>query len=143
MKFYTGYGDAGIKGIMFQEILKKKRLQVNKKNVSLSSISFLETGKKVVYATDTRPCKAAEKNAANADLLIHEATYTEALKAFAKDRKHSTAGEAATIAKNAHVKRLILFHISARYKDTKGLLEEARKTFKNTEIANDGLEIVL
>ena len=134
---------AGIKGIMFQEILKKKRLQVNKKNVSLSSISFLETGKKVVYATDTRPCKAAEKNAANADLLIHEATYTEALKAFAKDRKHSTAREAATIAKNAHVKRLILFHISARYKDTKDLLEEARKTFKNTEIANDGLEIVL
>lgn len=134
---------AGIRGIMFQEILKKKTLRVNKKNVSLGSISFLETGKKIIYATDTRPCKTTEKSAAGAELLIHEATYTNALKAFAKERKHSTAAEAATIAKNAHAKKLILFHISARYKNTGDLLDEARRVFKNTEVANDGFEITL
>ncbi len=134
---------AGIKGKMFQELLKKKSLKIYNKEIKLKDISYIKKGKKIAYATDTRPCKITEKKAANADILIHEATYADSLKTFAKQRKHSTTVEAANIANNAHVKMLILFHISARYKNTSKLLDETKAIFKNAEIAKDGLKIIL
>lgn len=72
------------------------------------------------------------------DLLYHEATFTEALKDWAKNTFHSTAMEAAEIARLSNAGKLILGHFSARYKDTAPLLEEARSVFPNTEAAEDG-----
>jgi ribonuclease Z len=72
------------------------------------------------------------------DLLYHEATFTEEMKEWAKNTYHSTAREAAEIAKMANAGKLILGHFSARYKDDSSFLEEARAVFPNTVAAEDG-----
>lgn len=72
------------------------------------------------------------------DLLYHEATFTEELKDWAKNTLHSTAREAAEIAKMANARKLILGHFSARYKTVTPFLEEARAVFSNTVAAEDG-----
>ncbi len=94
-------------------------------------------GRKVVYTGDTRPCERVVEIARNADLLIHDASFTSELDDWAKETKHSTAREAAEVARKAGVKRLILTHISARYKDPTPLLEEAKEVFESVEVAED------
>lgn len=74
----------------------------------------------------------------NIDLLYHEATYADDGKKRAKETGHSTARQAAEIAKKAEVKKLILGHFSNRYKKLDILQNEARQEFKNTELATDG-----
>ncbi len=133
----------GIKGTMFSQLERGETLTINKKRVKLKDVTHLEKGKRVVYATDSRPAATTVSAAKNADLLIHEATYSNELKDFASKRKHSTAMEAAEVAKKADVKQLILFHPSARYKDTGVLVKEARSVFKNTRMAMDGMKIHL
>lgn len=100
-------------------------------------------GRKIVYTGDTRPIRALAKLAKNADLLIHEATLGDELKERADEDGHSTPSEAAEIAKEAKVKRLILTHLSARYKKPDTLLEQARKTYKNVTVAEDFMRIEL
>ncbi len=100
-------------------------------------------GKVVAYCTDTRPCEAAVELARNADLLIHEATFTSDLAAEANDYGHSTAAEAAEIARKAGARRLLITHFSSRYQDVTPLLEEARAIFPDTTLAQDLMEIEL
>jgi ribonuclease Z len=133
----------GIKGKVFSEITKKGHATINGKRVTLASVTTKEKGKKIVYVTDTKPCKATQTAAAGANLLIHEATYAEKYKEQAEERGHSTALQVAKMAKAAKVNMLVLTHISARYKDPKELLDEARSVFKNTAIAEDGMAIEL
>jgi len=94
-------------------------------------------GRSVVYCTDTRPCESAVTLARGANVLIHESTYDATLSAEAKARDHSTAAEAATVAREAEVERLILTHISPRYESSDTLVEEARAIFPSTEAASD------
>lgn len=94
-------------------------------------------GRRIVYATDTRPCAATIELARGADVLIHESTYADDMAVEAVERLHATAAEAADVARQAGVGRLILTHISPRYGDTATLLDEARRIFPETEIASD------
>ncbi|WP_375583608.1 ribonuclease Z [Cyclobacterium xiamenense] len=73
-----------------------------------------------------------------ADLLYHESTFMEAEKDRAKQTKHSTGKEAAEIAKEAAVKRLLLGHYSVRYSNLQPLLEEAREVFPNSFLSEEG-----
>lgn len=98
-------------------------------------------GRKIVYATDTRPCHAVEILADGADVLIYEATLDDSLIVKANDNYHSTPIQGAAIAKRARVQKLILTHISGRYSNTKDFLKKARKIFPNTYIAEDLMEI--
>ncbi|MEM2393667.1 MAG: ribonuclease Z [Candidatus Bathyarchaeia archaeon] len=98
-------------------------------------------GRKIVYTGDTRPFEDLVEFAANADLLIHDATLDDELAERAMEDGHSTPSQAAEIAKRAKAKRLVLTHISARYKDASVLLNQARKIFKNTIVAEDFLRI--
>jgi ribonuclease Z len=100
-------------------------------------------GRKIVYSGDTRQSENLVKLAENADLLIHEATFDDELTERAVEDGHSTPSMAAETAKKAGVKRLVLTHISARYKDANLLLEQARKVFSNTDIAQDFLRLEL
>jgi len=99
------------------------------------------SGRKIVYTGDTRPFKGFAKFAAGADLLIQDATLDDELAETAEEDGHSTPSQAAKNAKKAKVKQLILTHVSARYKDTSILLEQAQKTFKNTQVAEDFMKI--
>ena len=77
------------------------------------------------------------------DLLYHEATFKDADAARAHETFHSTAKEAATIARDAEVKRLLIGHYSARYEDPLPLKQEAVKIFPETTLAKEGMKISL
>ncbi|MBK7784557.1 MAG: ribonuclease Z [Gemmatimonadetes bacterium] len=99
-------------------------------------------GRKVVISGDTRPVPALRDAAKGADLLVHEATFSQEDAARARETGHSTAQEAAAIARDAEAKRLVLTHISPRYsREAPELVAEARAVFPNTQIARDGMEI--
>ncbi len=77
------------------------------------------------------------------DLLYHEATFAEDKKKEAKEKFHSTAKQAAMIAKAADVRELLIGHFSARYKDVSPLLMEAQSIFPNTRAAEDGITYMI
>jgi ribonuclease Z len=131
----------GIKGEMFKELLKNKQITIRKRKIKLSEITFNESGKKIAYATDTRPSSSTVAAAKGADVLILESTYADSEKRLAKERHHSTATESASIAKKAKAKRLVLVHLSARYRTADQILKEAKKVFANTDVAKDGFVI--
>ena len=95
------------------------------------------------YCSDTMYYPALCDFIKGSDLLYHEATFAKDSEALAKKTKHSTAEQAALIAKKADVKMLMLGHYSARYTDLKLLLDEAKLVFDNTVLADDGLKINL
>ncbi len=151
-------------GYFFKEKPKKRRLikEVLPENLSLLTIAALKDGKDILdddgrvliknedvtlppkinrtfaYCTDTAYLEAIIPQIANADLLYHESTFLSDLKARATETYHSTCAEAATIAKKANVKKLIIGHFSSRYKDLSPLLEEARTIFPETSLAIEG-----
>ncbi|MGB9703453.1 MAG: ribonuclease Z [Candidatus Micrarchaeia archaeon] len=131
----------GIKGKMFKELLEKRSIKVGNKTIKLEEVSYVKKGKKIAYVADTSFLPKIVDFVKDSDLLIHEATYSKNEEELAKKRKHSTAEDAAKIAKLARVKKLLLFHISNRYRDPKILEKEARKIFKNSFLAYDGMKI--
>lgn len=91
------------------------------------------------YCSDTAYDERIIPHITGVDLLYHEATFTQADAARATKTGHSTALQAATIASKANAKKLILGHFSARYRNNKELLDEAKQIFGNTILANEGL----
>ncbi|NPA99702.1 MAG: MBL fold metallo-hydrolase [Crenarchaeota archaeon] len=111
-----------------------------------SSYGFVintRNNKKIVYTGDTRPCKSIVENAANADVLIHEATFTSDMAYEAHEQGHSTALDAATAASEANAKLLVLTHISARYDDPLVLLRDASRVYYSVVVAEDRMVIYL
>ncbi len=93
-------------------------------------------GRKLVYSGDTRPCEALRIAAHRADVLVHEATFAEEERERAAQTGHSTAAQAATVARDAEVTLLALNHFSTRYPP--GLLrDEAREIFPRTVLPRD------
>lgn len=95
------------------------------------------SGRKIVYTGDTMPFKGFAEFATGADLLIHDATLDDKLSERAAEDGHSTPSQAAENARKAKVHQLILTHISARYDDANILLDQAKKIFKATKVAED------
>ncbi len=99
-------------------------------------------GRTIVISGDTRPCAATLEASRNADLLVHEATFGDEEAERAVETGHSTAREAAQVAREAGVRRLLLTHFSARYsRDASELDREARTVFTETLIGKDGMEL--
>lgn len=99
-------------------------------------------GRKVVYTGDCVPCEQTVELAQGADVLVHESTYANDF-ADANKHGHSTAAQAAFIAKAAKVRTLFLTHISPRYTNAKPLVDEARKIFPEAYEARDLLQVVV
>jgi ribonuclease Z len=101
-------------------------------------------GRRVAVTGDTRPCAATAEAARGADLLVHDATFGDAEEARAAETDHSTARQAARIAREAGAKRLVLTHLSTRYdREPETLLEQAKEEFPEVEVARDGLVMEL
>jgi ribonuclease Z len=99
-------------------------------------------GRTVVYTGDTRPADAVREISRGADLLVHEATFSSEEAARAVETGHSTAREAAEIARSAGVRELILTHISPRYsREAPELLAEASAVFPSVRVAKDGMRV--
>lgn len=112
------------KEILSQEVLGEKR-----------------PGKKIGISGDTMPTKELEEFFSKCDYLVFDSTFLDEEKQKAQDTSHSTAKQAATLAKNANVKNLILTHFSARYKDEVGHLQEAQEIHNSVVTAKDLLEL--
>ena len=93
-------------------------------------------GRKIVYSGDTAPCQAVEVLAEGADVLVHEATFLSDERARASDTGHSTAAQAAELARDAGVRLLALTHLSTRY-FPREIRDEARAVFPNTVVPRD------
>jgi ribonuclease Z len=94
-------------------------------------------GRKLVYSGDTKPSKRIIKLAEGADVLIHDCTLDASHRDLASNFGHSTAEEAAKVARAAGVGMLFLVHFSPRYDETSALEKEAAAIFKNTRAAED------
>ena len=130
-------------GPMFSRLQRGEHVTVNGRVIMPSEvIGPGRPGRKIVYSGDTRPCESIARESTDADLLIHDGTLADELHEWALETKHTTAGEAASLAKQAKVKQLVLTHISSRYsEDTGPLLQDAGKVFKNVRVAQELMEI--
>ncbi len=102
-------------------------------------------GNKITYSGDTRPCEEMIMFAKDSTILIHESTFIEKQAQNALDYGHSTARDAAYVARESNSAKLIITHISTRYGEEYAqiMLNEAIQTFENTQLAEDYMEITV
>ena len=102
-----------------------------------------EPPRSYAYCSDTMCLKSILPQIKGVDLLFHEATFAQCDAARAKETFHTTAIQAAELAREAEVKQLVIGHFSARYEDENILLKEAKSVFDNTLLAKENLKITL
>lgn len=131
----------GVKpGAIYKEIKEGKKVYLEDGTI-LDGNEFVgpvKKGRIISVGGDTRICRGSEKLAENADILIHEATFSQEDYELAYNHYHSTMVETAVVAKKGNVKLLLLTHISSRYQNNREhLLLEARKHFSNSYVVED------
>jgi ribonuclease Z len=131
----------GIQGPMVRDLQNEGFLIIDGQKVSLDSVSKIRKGDALAIVIDTRRCQNAIDIARDAKILLCESTYLDEHRELAYKHFHLTAKEAATIAKEANVKKLILTHFSARYQFLKEFEIEAKAIFPNTFVAKDLLTL--
>ena len=129
-------------GKMWQELQNGNSVEIDGKVIESSQVTGEKRpGKKIGISGDTRPTEKLEKFFQDSDYLSFDCTFSFDLQDRAVETNHSTAKEAAELAKKANVKNLILTHFSARYNDESVLLNEAKEIHESTIAAKDLLEI--
>jgi ribonuclease Z len=130
-------------GPHLRKLKEGKEIKYKGKAVKPDDVTYLVKGKKITYVADTAACENCVKLAKNADLLISESVYAGKLQEKAEDYRHLTAKDAAMMASQADVDKLVLTHFSQRYKTVDELEEEAKIHFPNTTCAFDFMKIKL
>jgi ribonuclease Z len=128
---------AGVRGPQVRKLIAEGSLEVDGRTVRLEDVSLPRPGQVFAFVMDTRMCKNAVELARGADMLVCESTYLHCDAELAHDHGHLTAVEAATIARDAGVRRLVLTHFSQRYTDTDAFVAEAREIHPDTVAARD------
>jgi ribonuclease Z len=129
-------------GPLWHDLQMGKEIKIGSKTVKPSDIlGEKRPGKKIGISGDTRPTRILEEFFKDCDYLSFDCTFSDELKEKAIETYHSTAKEAAMLAKKANVANLILTHFSARYKDESVLLQEAKQIHNSVIPAKDLLEI--
>ncbi|MEK6938632.1 MAG: ribonuclease Z [Nanoarchaeota archaeon] len=111
------------------------------KKIKSSEVAYEVKGKKISYIADTLPCAGANKLAKDADLLISEGTHLSEIEDKAEKYMHLTIKDAALIASQNNAKKLVITHLSQRYKSVSEVVDEARLYFDNSIIASDFMRI--
>ena len=122
------------------KLAEGKDITWKNKKISASKATYMQPGKKLTYIIDSAYAENLIDFSKNSDLLVCESTFTSDLKSEAKEYGHMTSADAATIAKKAKAKKLVITHFSQRYKTSDDLLKEARKIFPNTTAAKDFMQ---
>ena len=130
----------GLAGMKLKEIKEKGKIKVKNKIVKLEQVAKRRVGRKIVYSGDTMPCKELFEFSREADLMIHDGTFAEPISI---ERPHSSALETAKLAKKYKIKKLVLTHLSRRYKTSDEVLRIAKSVFDNTVVASDMMRIIL
>lgn len=131
----------GLEGEVLGELQQGKDVSVNGKKVRSEDVTYPVLGKSVSYVTDTQECDGANELARDVDVLILEGTLLDNLKKNARRTKHLTVKEAALIASKNNAKKLIVTHISQRYKSSADIISEAREYFDDAIVAEDFMKI--
>ncbi len=126
-------------GPQLSEIKSAGSVKIQNKIISLSQISKITLGRKFAYSGDCLPTEEFFHASAGADLLIHDGTFVEPV----EGRAHAAVADVAALAKKYSVKKLVLVHLSHRYKDEKQTLAAAKKVFKNSIVGKDGMKVIL
>ena len=108
---------AGVAGPDVGRLQREGALDVGGRTVRLAEVSVPRPGQRVAFVMDTRLCDAVFALADGADLLVVESTFLDEDAVLARDHGHLTARQAATVAAECGVRRLVLTHFSQRYPD--------------------------
>ncbi len=128
----------GIRGEDFAKLEAGESVQIGDRTIAPSDLQGpARPGRSIVYTGDTAPADAVRILSDHATVLIHEATTLAELEGQTNEWGHSSAHQAATIARDANVGTLILTHFSSRYPEVEPFEEEARAIFPNTIAARD------
>ncbi len=131
-------------GPMFRRLQQGRPVTIRGRRIEPRDVlGPVRAGRKVVYSGDTKPSPRIVELARDADVLIHDCTLDSSHSTLASDFGHSTAAEAARVAKEAGVGMLFLVHLSPRYESHDVLEEEARSIFSNSKVAEDLSEYVV
>ncbi|MEK6916281.1 MAG: ribonuclease Z [Nanoarchaeota archaeon] len=128
-------------GPLLGKLQENKEIKWNNIVVLPKDATFVVKGKKIAIVLDTMLCNGVYALAKDADVLISEASYTSELEEKAEEYNHLTAKQAALAASQSNVEKLVLTHLSQRYKTPEKVLEEASTIFKKTIIAHDFMKI--
>jgi ribonuclease Z len=128
-------------GPLLGKLQDGKTVMFKGKHISPDDATYVVKGKRISFISDTVLCRNCYEAAKNADLLVCEAAYTSALEEKASEYKHMTARQAALIASQSNINRLILTHFSARYKDASEIQEDAKAVFENVSCAYDLMKV--
>ena len=121
--------------------MREGSVEIDGRTLHLAEVSEPRPGQALAIVMDTRPCEGARRLAQGVDLLLCESTYLHSEVSEAWERGHMTAGQAARLAADASVRRLVLTHFSQRYPDQTVFLDEAGPIFADCVAAEDGMVI--
>jgi len=130
-------------GPLLGKLQDNKSIDWRGKKITPKETTYLVRGKKITIIADTILCDSCYKLAKDADLLICESTYSSKLEGKGEEYGHMTAKQAALVASKSNVKKLVLTHFSARYKDLGEIKEDAKNFFDNVICAYDFMKIKL
>jgi ribonuclease Z len=129
--------EVGVSGPAAGELLRQGRVVVGGREVRLADVSEVRRGRSAAVVMDTAVCDEAVELCAEVDLALCEATYLDSDAHLAEQYRHLTARQAATIAREAGARLLVLSHFSPRYDDPGGHLREAAEVFGDVVVADD------
>lgn len=137
----TALAALGLRGAAIGQLVREGRVEVDGRVVELEAVSVPRAGQSLAIVMDTRPCDGALALARGVDLLVCESTYLRTELDEAWERGHMTAAQAATLARDAGARSLVLTHFSQRHPDVSAFLDEARPLFADCVAAEDGMVV--
>lgn len=130
-----------LSGPILGKLQRGEDVVIKGKKIKAEEVTYGTAGKKISYIADTVPCNGADNLAKEADLLISEGTHLSDIEQKSEKYMHLTVKDAALIASQNNAKKLIITHISPRYKSIAEITEEARTYFDNSIVAEDFMRV--